>query len=131
MARIAVVNDDTQFLSLMSELLEMEGHQTIVIRESSRAFTAISEQLPDLVILDIRLNSAEQGWMICELLTLDPRTTGIPLIICSAALGELREKVQWLGEHQIGALPKPFDIDDLYQSVRVALDTGRPITIGL
>lgn len=131
MARIAVVNDDTAFLDLVSELLALEGHDTLILRESRNAFERISEALPDLVILDIRMNAPENGWTVCELLKLDPRTRHLPIIVCSAAITDLRDRAAWLEEHSIGALPKPFDIDDLYDSVRVGLETGKPDIKGL
>lgn len=131
MAHIAVVNDDTEFLTLMSQLLEMEGHQTMIVREANAAFDTLKAEQPDLVILDIRLDNPHMGWTICEMLTLDPETRKIPVIICSAALDSLREREDWLRRHGIGALAKPFDIDDLCRAVTTVLETGRPISIGL
>ena len=114
MVKIAVVNDDTTVLTLMSALLEEKGWQTTVIREGSQAYATIKRAHPDLIILDIRLESPEAGWSIVELVKLDPDTRAIPVIVCSAALDELRAKEEWLGERGIATLPKPFDIDDLY-----------------
>jgi CheY-like chemotaxis protein len=131
MPRIAVVNDDTAFLDLMSQMLEMEGYETRIVREANAAFPQLREWLPDLVILDIRMDAPENGWTICELLKLDPSTSTIPIIICSAAILELREKAGWLEQHNVGVLPKPFDLDDLYECVKVALETGRPMIKGL
>lgn len=131
MACVAVVNNDTEFLDLMADVLDMEGHQTIIIKESHSAFQRLKETCPDLVILDIRMDSPEDGWTICEMLKLDPATRAIPIVICSASIGELQEKAPWLSQHGIGTLPKPFDIDDLYESVRITLSTGRPAIRGL
>lgn len=122
MTRIAVVNDDTDFLTLMGELLEERGWTAIIHREGGDAYQHIKQDMPDLVILDIRMGHAEQGWTILELLTLDPETSTIPVIVCSAAIDDLRAKQDWLGEKGISILPKPFDIDDLYRSVELALD---------
>jgi CheY-like chemotaxis protein len=120
-ARIAIVNDDTDFLSLMAELLRERGWEAIICREAEGAFHRVKETQPDLVVLDVRMSRPESGWMILELLTLDPETGRIPVIVCSAALDDLRSKEAWLNEHGIAILPKPFDIDDLYQAVDSAL----------
>jgi len=117
MVRIAVVNDDTAFLSLMAEVLEENGWETSIVREGSHAYATIKEQRPDLVILDIRMESPENGWHIIELLKLDPETATIPMVVCSAAIDDLKSKKEWLEERDITTLPKPFDIDDLYQTV--------------
>lgn len=125
MARIAVVNDDTVFLELMAQLLEMEGYESTIIREGSSAYERIKNDPPDLVVLDIRLGKPEQGWMVCELLLLDPVTRSIPIIICSAAIDDLRARAEWLEEKGIGFIPKPFDLNDLVAAVETALEPGQ------
>src|SRR5688572_29184715 len=86
-ARIVVVNDDTDFLTLMSDLLtDIGGYEVSICREGHNAYQFVKEQAPDLVILDIRIDGQEMGWTILECLTLDPATRPIPLIVCSAAI---------------------------------------------
>src|ERR687886_1744358 len=110
--RIAVINDDTAFLDLMEELLEQEeGYDVGVCREANNAYQFVKDQRPDLVILDIRVGHEENGWTILELLTLDPDTRPIPVIVCSAAIQSLHEHQELLGRFGIQALPKPFDLD--------------------
>jgi CheY-like chemotaxis protein len=121
MVRITVVNDDTAFLSLMSEVLAERGWETREVRESGDAYEVLKKEQPDLVILDIRMDHQESGWTVLELLKLDPSTRAIPVIICSAAMDDLRAKESWLNEHGIAILPKPFDIDDLYGRVEALL----------
>jgi CheY-like chemotaxis protein len=125
-ARIAVVNDDTDFLTLMSELLEDRGWDVVTCREGKLAFAVLKQENPELVILDIRMNAPETGWNILEVLKLDPTTRHIPIIVCSAAWDELCTKEDWLKKHGIAILPKPFDIDDLYQAVEIALQQMKP-----
>lgn len=125
MVRIAVVNDDTDFLTLMGELLEDRGWTAVIHREGDDAYRLIKDDPPDLVILDIRMGNPEAGWNILELLTLDPETLTVPVIVCSAAIDDLRKKQDWLNEKGISILPKPFDIDDLYRSVDMVLDRKR------
>jgi DNA-binding response OmpR family regulator len=122
--RIAVVNDDTTFLSLVEELLADNGWEAFTLRESKTAFKMIKDDPPDLVMLDIRMGSPEAGWTIIELLKLDPATADVPIIVCSAALDDLRSKEEWLRQHNILTLPKPFDLDDLYRTVEEGLRTA-------
>lgn len=128
MRRIAVINDDTDFLTLMGDLLDSRGWKTIVCREGNNAFATVKEDPPDLVVLDIRMESPETGWNVLELLKLDPSTTKIPVVVCSADAVELRAKEDWLRERGIGILLKPFDIDDLFAAVERGLEAStRPI----
>jgi response regulator RpfG family c-di-GMP phosphodiesterase len=56
-----------------------------------------------------------------EIIKLDPATSSIPIIVCSAAVDDLRSHEPWLMHHGIVTLAKPFDIDDLYKRVESAL----------
>ena len=126
MTRIAVVNDDTVFLDMMAAVLEEHGWEVQVYREGDRAFEQLKCDPPDLIILDIRMESPETGWTILELLTLDPRMSTIPVIVCSAAIIDLRAHESHLNKYGIAVLPKPFDIRTLYLQVEEGL-RARPI----
>jgi CheY-like chemotaxis protein len=113
-ARVAVINDDTAFLDLMRELLEQEEHYEVLIcKEWDNAYQFVRDKQPDLIIQDIRIGGEEHGWTILNLLTLDPLTRPIPMIVCSAAIQSLHEHQDWLSRYGIRALPKPFDLDTL------------------
>ncbi len=124
--RIVVINDDTDFLTLMTELLsEIEGYEVQVCREGDHAYQFVREQMPDLVILDIRIEGQDIGWAILECVTLDPRTNPIPMIVCSAAIRELQSHEELLERYGIDVLTKPFDLDTLLEKVATALARGQ------
>lgn len=60
----------------------------------------------------------EAGWKTLELLRLDPETTDIPVIICSADTRAVRAKEDWLRERDVKILEKPFNLDDLLNMVK-------------
>src|SRR6266852_5121961 len=125
-ARIAVINDDTTFLDLMRELLEEEGnYEVLICREWDSAYQFVKDEQPDLVIQDIRIGGEEHGWTILNLLTLDPATRSIPMIVCSAAIYSLHEHQEMLSKFGIQALPKPFDLDTLLQTIEDSLAGAR------
>ena len=125
--RIVVINDDTLFLELMHDLLEgEEGYEVLIGREWDNAYQFVKDHRPDLVILDIRIGGEERGWDILNLLTLDPATRPIPILVCSAAIQSLHEHQPWLGKFGICALPKPFDLDALLATIRRMLAERAP-----
>ena len=125
-ARIALINDDPVFLELMHDLLQKEeGYQVLICKESTNAYQFVKEQRPDLIVLDIRMGGEETGWKILELLSLDPDTQPIPVIVCSAAIRSLKDHEPLLKKYGVGVLPKPFDMDALLDKVRVALRKGK------
>jgi DNA-binding response OmpR family regulator len=124
--RIAVINDDTAYLDLMHELLEeIEGYAVTICKEADDAYEFVKETQPDLVILDIRVGHEENGWMLLNLLTLDPATRPIPVIVCSAAVHSLQEHEELLQQYDCDVLPKPFDLDALLDKVKAALAKHR------
>jgi CheY-like chemotaxis protein len=123
--RIAVVNDDLTFLELVSELLEERGWETVMLHEGNTAFVKIKQEQPSLVILDIRMEQPDTGWRVLNLLMLDPETRAIPVIMCSADWTELDQKREWLNERGVQVLPRPFEVEDLYDSIEKALADER------
>jgi CheY-like chemotaxis protein len=127
---IAVVNDDPDFLDLLTELLQFEGYSAFVVREARGAFEQLKQARPDVIVLDIRIGPDNDGWQIAECLTLDPSTRSIPVILCSAAVDDLQYRIPWLQKHGIGAVAKPFDLEDMLSAIREGLAGGTPI-VGL
>jgi CheY-like chemotaxis protein len=121
-ARIAVINDDTTFLDLMRELLEVEeDYEVYICKEWDGAYEFVKSKQPNLIIQDIRIGGEENGWTILNLLTLDPVTRPIPIIVCSAAIQSLHAHQEWLSQFGIRALPKPFDLDVLLRTIEEAI----------
>jgi CheY-like chemotaxis protein len=128
---IAIINDDRLFLELMETLLEeLEDYEVVVRREWDQAYPFVKETQPDLVILDIVIGREERGWTILELLTLDPQTRPIPVIVCTAALRSLQDHEPLLRSYGVYSLPKPFDLEALLALVQTALHRDPPAAPG-
>lgn len=111
--RLAIVDDDRDLLELMRELLADVSWESTPITAASRAFDRLVTLMPDGIVLDLHLESPDAGWRVLEQIRGDPRTRGIPVIVWSADLRQLDQKRDWLDEHGIPVLVKPFDVDDL------------------
>lgn len=115
---IAVVDDDTAFLRMMNVLLLQEGYQTLLWLHGAGAYEMIRREQPDLVILDLRMDGSRAGWQTLEQIWQDPRTAGIPVIICSADASFLRDQADRLQGRRCRLLEKPFDLEDLLAKVQ-------------
>jgi CheY-like chemotaxis protein len=118
---IAIVNDNTDFLDLMLELLEGEGYRAKTYKVAEDAYHQLLDDQPSLIIVDIRMETPESGWQLIELLRLNPATRPTPIIVCSADAHALREKAAHLRERDCDVLQKPFDLDDLLAKVAIVL----------
>ena len=114
---IVVINDSPELLELAELLLRDEDYDVKVGLVGTGALDLIRTTMPDLVILDVRLPDVS-GWDILQALKLDPRTSSIPVLVCSAAVQELRSLDTQLASMGVDVLVKPFAIDTLLAKVR-------------
>jgi DNA-binding response OmpR family regulator len=112
--RIAVINDNPEFLDLMSAILDEDaGYDVTLFDGASTALDEIAASEPDLIIVDLLLGGAS-GWELVTLARADARLSDVPVIICSADVVTLRDRAAEL--EQIGnvhVLAKPFGIDEM------------------
>jgi DNA-binding response OmpR family regulator len=106
----------------MAAALEAAGYEVIA---SADAFGDIKHAKADLVILDLFLHGETAGWNQLDILTLDPATRGVPVILCSAALGSLGSAREKLALLDVTVLEKPFDLERLDAAISAAL-AGAP-----
>jgi DNA-binding response OmpR family regulator len=118
---IAVLNDSLELLKLMQYLLVDEGYDVEIMHATDGAQLRIVELKPDLLILDMIISEPDDGWQLLQIIKLDPRTSKIPVIICSATVKLLSDNKEQLDKLGCYIMPKPFDLDDLVNMVRVAL----------
>ncbi|MBI2953060.1 MAG: response regulator [Chloroflexi bacterium] len=117
MNRIAIVDDNQDFLALMRMLLEEQGYVVETCSDGSRAFEFIKNWKPDLVYLDIRMTGAS-GWQILDQMKTKPETQNIKVIVTSAAAEELSAAEPELKRRGCDILLKPFDIDEVLKKTR-------------
>ncbi len=125
--RISIINDNPQFLELMSAILDEDaGYGVALFNGEATTMTELAESTPDLVIVDLLLGGAS-GWEIVALSRADARLADVPIIICSADVMALRAREHEL--KQIGGvhvLAKPFGIDEITGLVKRLI--GVPVT---
>ncbi len=124
--RIVVVDDDPQLADLMREFLTDEGYDVQVCSQGEQAFGVIQSASPDLIILDVRM--AEVGGLgVLYLLSTDPQTRDIPVLLCTAVSeGEMEQWEEVLDQKGVPILFKPFELSQLAMQVEAMLDTARP-----
>ncbi len=128
--RVAVVDDDPALLSQISELLAGQGWEVVTACEGAEALLLLKEEQPDLLILNLWLETPVSGWALLRLLKEETTTRSIPVIVYSGGSAQFGNKDAWLSEHGIAILPKPFTNDDLFHRVErmlslQAASTGR------
>jgi CheY-like chemotaxis protein len=112
--RISVLNDNADFLELMSAILDEDaGYEVSLFSGESTSIDELAASAPDLVIVDLLLGGAS-GWEIVTLARADARLADIPIIVCSADVNGLRSRAAELETiGNVHLLPKPFGIEEM------------------
>jgi len=119
--RILVIEDEPDILELYRLLLEGEGYEIYTADTIYSDLTEVERMYPHLIILDLMIGFKQEGWKFLEQLQKYAPTSSIPLLLCTAAEQELRDKIDALKTPSIDIVFKPFDVDDLLLTIKKLL----------
>ena len=122
---ILVLDDAPEFLEFMTVLLTSDGYRALVADSLPTARTLLATTRPHLIICDVRLGGLAP-FAALEQLQADPVTAAIPLLVCTAAVGDVQERAAALADAGVPVLLKPFDIDELLNRVRQRCGDAAP-----
>lgn len=115
--QILVIDDKSELLHLMRRVLEDEEYQVSILQDGRDAFTQVKAQLPDLLILDLKLGDIS-GQDVLIQLKHDSVTAEIPVIVYTAAVLEAEEVSGLVNSDParyrgVRVVQKPFELEDL------------------
>lgn len=122
--KIAVIDDDPALLKMLVQALEGFGHVVKTATEGKAAIRLVTEEKPDLVILDWNLPELN-GLEICRFLRTHPSTLRTPILMLTA-FDNMRQKVSAFDTGADDYLTKPFDMQELIARVSALLRRGGP-----
>ncbi len=122
MHHILVVDDDATNTKLLKFLLSDEGYQVTALNSPTEALRVVSEQVYDLIILDIMMPGMD-GLDLCRRI----RTTSTAPIIFVSARGEVKDKIIGLKAGGDDYISKPFDPNELLARTWAALRRSRQL----
>ncbi len=116
---ILVIDDADETRYALARYLKKAGFE---VREAAdgKAGLALAQQLPSLIILDVKLPDVS-GFELARVLRADPKTSRIPILQVSAAFTETTDKVEGLAGGADGYLVLPAEPDELVAHVRALL----------
>lgn len=119
MPRVLVVDDEPNILLSLEFLMQQAGFDVTTAEDAERAQTLISQQVPDLILLDISLPGMS-GFDLLELLRADESTRSLPVVMLTAHGREVeKEKGMALGASDY--ITKPFSTRELVSRVQTLL----------
>jgi DNA-binding response OmpR family regulator len=118
---IAIVDSETATVDFLTELLIEEGYHVQAYDKGADVCQALKRDQPALIMLDIRLAPPENGIETIEHLRLDPATTSIPVIACTADTELVHRHIERLHDLDVVVQAKPFWLGEVLGKIRLAL----------
>jgi two-component system, NtrC family, nitrogen regulation response regulator NtrX len=122
-ADILIVDDEADIRELISGILQDEGYETRLARNSDAALAALADRRPSLIVLDIWLQDSKLDGL--DLLTvIRERHPELPVVIISGH-GNIETAVSAIKRGAYDYIEKPFKADRLILVVGRALEASR------
>lgn len=122
MVSIVVIDDDPLVTTLLKEILAHEGYQVITAQHAVEGLHHLKSTTVNLVITDLLMPGKDGLETITELRQFYPQTKILAISGGMTNSGmDILEIAKRLGAN--GVLQKPFDVQDLINSVRSVLNT--------
>ena len=118
MARILIIDDDPAMVSVISDICQERGHQTVAYASGQKALENLATHAPQLVISDLRMDKVGGLDILRECREVLPQT---PVILITAyKTVETALEAMKLGAYDY--ITKPFKVDELQLTIQRALD---------
>lgn len=83
MARVLVVEDNSDNLTLMCDILEALGHEALIANNGAEGIDSAEKHRPDLILMDLSMPQMD-GWTATRYLKGRAETAHIPVIALTA-----------------------------------------------
>ncbi len=108
LAKVMIVDDDRTMTSLMQTLLELDGHDVVVVNRGNDVISRAEQTRPDIIIMDYHLADTHGVDVLRDIRAHSTLST-TPVIIASGM--DVSIEVMAAGANEF--LTKPFEPDDL------------------
>ena len=123
-ARVLVVEDELPLAEMLQYNLEAEGYLVNHAENGEEAEILVSEEPPDLIILDWMLPQVS-GIELCRRFRSKPETQAIPIMMLTAR-GEESDRIRGLSTGADDYVVKPFSLPELMARVKAVLRRVAP-----
>ena len=119
-AEILIIDDNADIRSILKDLINDAGFKTRVAANYSQALTEIDKKLPDVAIIDVKLDKGDNDGI--ELLShIKKKNKDIPVIIISGH-ANIEMAIKSLKSGAFEFIQKPFDQERLLNFVNRAVE---------
>jgi CheY-like chemotaxis protein len=81
--KILFVDDDRDFLSAQSAFFGSRGFEVVTLDRVEGALERVSEEKPDVIVLDLMMEHYDSGFMLSRKIRQDPAMAKVPILMLS------------------------------------------------
>ncbi|MDK2908555.1 MAG: two-component system, OmpR family, alkaline phosphatase synthesis response regulator PhoP [Bacteroidales bacterium] len=125
--KILLVDDDIDFVFIQKAMLEKEGFQVVTAGDKIAGLERARAEKPDLAILDVMMNTEQEGYEMAREMKKDPALKNIPIIMLTSVdaitglnLKEMAKDPKWLPVEAY--LEKPVQPQQLLGEIKKLLN---------
>ena len=82
--KILIIDDDPDITEAMTVVLETQNYDVSGVVNGTDAIKQIEQSPPDLIILDVMMDTPREGFMFSRQIKNDPDTKDIPIIMITS-----------------------------------------------
>jgi len=118
MPNLLVVDDDLSMREMLEVMLTSEGYDVAFAEDGAKAIRMLNDKAYDLILCDIRMEPV--GGL--EVLRKAKRRRPQTVVIMISAFATTETAVEAMKEGAYDYIPKPFNVDEVKETIRNALD---------
>ena len=84
-----IIDDNPDFLFTTETFLKRNGFATLTAQDGKKGVEMAQKEHPDLILLDVMMETLYSGFEVCKRLKTDPHLNSIPIIGISGMADEL------------------------------------------
>jgi DNA-binding response OmpR family regulator len=115
--RVLIIDDDANLRMLLKLLFEHEGYEVLLAPDGEVGVMLAEGGRPDVILLDVAMPH-RSGLDVYLDLQNNPLTSGMPVLVCSAALTRDEERRWYHLPNVLQVISKPFDINALIVQIK-------------
>ncbi len=134
--KILFVDDDRDFLSAQTAFFSSRGFEVVTLDRVDGALERVSQEKPDVIVLDLMMEHYDSGFMLSRKIRQDPAMAKVPILMLSgvaSATGhkfsaEIAALKDWIKLDAF--LDKPVTGRQLLKVVEEKLELGKVAAAG-
>ena len=113
--KILIVDDDPDFIKTTKMILMTDGYEILTASDGKEGLKVLQETKPDLVMLDIMMESLFEGFSFLGTLRTSPdfeEIKGTPILMVSSVKTDTGSRFSFGYEEDMGDIPEPDEYMD-------------------